>query len=292
MKTYLILVVAILSGCGILNKDPDIVLIETTYSFHFGSKKTQKIEFWVSLPSTLNNRQELLRESFSLKPEEIKEIGGERIAKFMYVLPSSNAKLVIKSEMKIPPNNAFTGLSASESEIKDSLFLKAEPYIEYQDSAFQVYFKELQKEDSSLLIKEIPLYVKQTLNYAGFIEKDLGVLGALAQKKGDCTEFADLSAGLCRASGRPAKVLSGYLINNTEIYFHSWVECLDSNNLWQRLDATISAMNLQPDSLRYVQLSDRRHSEALDGKRIVAYKYWGAPFRLSSNARVIPQDSL
>ena len=67
----------------------------------------------------------------------------------------------------------------------------------------------------------------------------LGALWALNNRRGDCTEQADLFVALCRARGIPARRMSGYLCDRNRrlvpALFHDWAEYYDGNR-WQRVD--------------------------------------------------------
>jgi hypothetical protein len=91
-------------------------------------------------------------------------------------------------------------------------------------------------------------WVGAHLSYAGFIPDDLGASVALAQLRGDCTEYAYLVAALARAMGLPARVLGGFVCEQDmaplAAQYHNWAE-LYVDGAWRLVDAQKGAF-LQP----------------------------------------------
>jgi transglutaminase-like putative cysteine protease len=64
---------------------------------------------------------------------------------------------------------------------------------------------------------------------------------AFARRKGVCQDHAHVFIACCRASGIPARYVSGYLYTgkNNEVASHAWVDCwLDAKRGWLGVDVT------------------------------------------------------
>lgn len=93
-------------------------------------------------------------------------------------------------------------------------------------------------------------WIKDNLQYSGYIKESLGALYALENKKGDCTEYSYLMAALARANGIPARVMSGFVYPDSTVIksedLHNWVEVFIDNK-WQVID---------PQKERFMELED------------------------------------
>jgi transglutaminase-like putative cysteine protease len=73
------------------------------------------------------------------------------------------------------------------------------------------------------------------------VRADIGITRSasdvLKSRVGVCRDYATLFAGLARASGIPAKVVSGIEYLNDGFYYHAWVECWVGE--WVPFDATM-----------------------------------------------------
>ena len=73
------------------------------------------------------------------------------------------------------------------------------------------------------------------------VRADIGITRSasdvLKSRVGVCRDYATLFAGLARASGIPAKVVTGIEYLNDGFYYHAWVECWVGE--WVPFDATM-----------------------------------------------------
>ena len=69
----------------------------------------------------------------------------------------------------------------------------------------------LQAPDPAKTIERVFRWVAGNVRYSGYVGKDRGALYALENKKGDCTEYANLFVALCRANGIAARPIGGYV---------------------------------------------------------------------------------
>ncbi|MCR9248399.1 MAG: transglutaminase-like domain-containing protein [bacterium] len=82
----------------------------------------------------------------------------------------------------------------------------------------------------------------------------LGAKEALAVGYGDCAEHADLLVALCRASGVPARSVSGLASPWGEGPQHAWVEVKTSDERWKVVDPYRQRFD-PDDPVRYVTMS-------------------------------------
>ena len=89
-------------------------------------------------------------------------------------------------------------------------------------------------------VQKAYLWVRQYLEYAGFIAEDQGALSALKTRRGDCSEYAYLMAAISRAAGVPARVMGGFVIPHSALLkaaeYHNWTEVYVDGR-WSVVDA-------------------------------------------------------
>jgi transglutaminase-like putative cysteine protease len=136
-------------------------------------------------------------------------------------------------------------------------WLTSERYIETANPSIQMLAKSLKHAHDSDTAQAIYNWVKQHMNYSGYVADDRGAAYALDKRKGDCTEHAYLTVALARASGIPARMVGGYEIDNNAVLkasdYHNWAE-LYVDGAWRLLD-TQKGRWLAPDqTLRRIPL--------------------------------------
>ncbi|HKI50801.1 MAG TPA: DUF3488 and transglutaminase-like domain-containing protein [Geothermobacteraceae bacterium] len=142
--------------------------------------------------------------------------------------------------------------------------VKAETYLQLpavisprlQDIARQIRQAQASRQARRLKLEEF--FVNQQLTYAssGLQPTKTPVESFLFDsKRGYCEYFASSFALLARLSGIPARLVGGYLGGDynplggyylvTEEMAHVWVEVLDDDNVWQRVDPSRLAINAE-----------------------------------------------
>lgn len=119
-------------------------------------------------------------------------------------------------------------------------WLTAERFIESDDPRIRALAAELRRakpRDTALAIFE---WVQRSLSYAGYLADDMGALQALLQRRGDCTEYADLVVALARANGLPARMVGGFVTDRDLAPrpqdYHNWAEVY-VDGAWRLVDA-------------------------------------------------------
>ncbi|MFA0810693.1 transglutaminase-like domain-containing protein [Microbulbifer epialgicus] len=75
---------------------------------------------------------------------------------------------------------------------------------------------------------EISGWLYRNIKDIGYVAEDRGAQYAVTEKKGDCTEFASAFVALARASDVPARMIGGFMTNNSGRLlaenYHNWAE--------------------------------------------------------------------
>jgi transglutaminase-like putative cysteine protease len=121
-----------------------------------------------------------------------------------------------------------------------SAWLRAERYIEVNDTALHALAAQLRRSTERETALAIYAWVRRNLQYAGYVADDLGALAALVHRRGDCTEYAFLAVALARANGIPARMVGGYFADHSVAPraedYHNWAE-VHVEGAWRLLDA-------------------------------------------------------
>jgi hypothetical protein len=122
-------------------------------------------------------------------------------------------------------------------------FLQSSPFINYDDSRVQELARRAvgDEKDPWAKARRIERWVKQSMRPDNAVP--LGPASDVArQLRGDCRQYALLTAALCRAEGVPARIIVGLLYvekgRRPQMGFHMWTEvCIDGQ--WLGLDGTL-----------------------------------------------------
>ena len=121
-----------------------------------------------------------------------------------------------------------------------AVWLAAERLIESDEPRIRTLANELRRSRPMDTARAIFEWVQRNLSYGGYLADDMGALQALLQRRGDCTEYADLAVALARASGLPARMLGGYVADRDLAPrpqdYHNWAEVY-LDGAWRLVDA-------------------------------------------------------
>lgn len=119
-------------------------------------------------------------------------------------------------------------------------WLAAERYVEIGDPRIRTLAAELRGAEERETARAIYDWIRQHLQYAGYLPDDRGALDALTRRQGDCTEYAYLAVALARANGIPARMVGGYVADRNSVLrakdYHNWAEVY-FDGAWRLLDA-------------------------------------------------------
>jgi hypothetical protein len=257
------------------------VKLDLCYDFSVPGK-TSKIKFIVALPKTMPYRQRIYDITYSPEPSRIFSKNENDYAEFLFVNPKKQLKVEISVKARLFRYDlSIARKKHKENPPKDpnlSNFLKQEAYLEKDAPEVQQIAKTIKGQTQAAVIKNIHNYVINNMEYGGYNPKSLGALKAAQQKKGDCSEYADLFVALCRAKELPARVVSGYTTESTLTPKHAWAEVYFQRYGWVPFDPTWadikykSARQFHYLKSVYIYLTHIRSDEVGYYYR---YSYWG-----------------
>jgi hypothetical protein len=122
---------------------------------------------------------------------------------------------------------------------KHSIWLAKARYLDLDDPAIRELAKQLIRKSPAETSRAIYDWVASEITYAGYIADELGAAVALRDRRGDCTEFADLAVALARSCGLPARSVGGYVsaqdFTPHPTDYHDWAEFY-FDGAWQLVD--------------------------------------------------------
>ena len=250
--------------------------------------QTQRIEFRIVVPQTIENRQNILSVTYSPSPSRVFEQNGNRYAEFVFVEPARRQNVTITVKAELFKYDLLTArLNRREDYPQDDRlddFLKHEKCIEKDHPAIQQIAEGIEGETEIDIVKNIYDHVLDNMEYSTLGRKDWGAVKAVQLGKGDCTEYSDLFVALCRAKGIPARVASGYTVGfGSTSTRHNWAEVYLQEYGWVPFDPTagdvenvlmrgMAFSNLRPV---YIYVSHVRTDPVLRNYNLAAYRYWG-----------------
>lgn len=262
-------------------------------------KKTTRVELDVVIPKTIANRQQIKSITYSLKPAKSYEFEGNSYVQFVVEKPTKT-EITVTVDAEITRDD-FSVASSSKSnrriEKKDDLkkWLIDEKYLEKDAREIREVAKKLLGSSEIETARQTMNFVTSTMQPGAFDNANHGALWALKEKKGDCTEFADLFIALCRANGLPARFCQGYILSEVkegDTPKHDWAEVHFSNYGWVPFDPRhVYGGSAKFDLLRpiYVYLDNTRQNRVLNSYHYFAYTYYGDAPEITGDFKVKPR---
>lgn len=140
-----------------------------------------------------------------------------------------------------------------ESNFDMANWLDAQRYIESTNQEIISLAKTLRGPSARNTARNIYSWAAENISYSGYLSSEMGAAYALRERRGDCTEFADLTAALCRANGIPARTVCGYVVSGDALLrsqdYHNWTEVYVDGG-WNLLDA--QKLTWTPSDCRYI----------------------------------------
>jgi hypothetical protein len=156
--------------------------------------------------------------------------------------PFGTRSILLGTEVRMRPAPVLEPLASPQA------WRGSERLMDLSDPHIRALAATLKQPEPMASARAIYDWVGSHLIYAGFIPDDLGASVALAQLRGDCTEYAYLVAALARAMGLPARVMGGFVCEQDmaplAAQYHNWAE-LYVDGAWRLVDAQKGAF-LQP----------------------------------------------
>ncbi|WP_254513463.1 transglutaminase-like domain-containing protein [Anatilimnocola floriformis] len=246
--------------------------------FEITGEDVELLTLDVLLPKTEARRQKVLAIEYSTEPQVVFEKDGQRYAQFRF--DGVPAKLTVTFDVEIYRYDLATVRSKPQvgKESTESLapWLLHERYLEKDAPFVQNIAKQLRGDDRVAVARACFDHVVKNMQRKPYIEKEVGGLRSLYEKKGDCTEFSDAFITLCRAKGIPARNCTGYLLGPTkdtpkhdwaEVYFeeYGWVPF---DPIYAQFDTPTSFNDLRPI---YLAVERQRRNAVLNLHHFWAY---------------------
>jgi transglutaminase-like putative cysteine protease len=193
-------------------------------------------KFWCYLPAHLPEFQQLGDVKVSMPHRVINDVWGHRVLELSFedfaALGQKVVSITADAELNAEPQKP--------SLADPSQWLGAERFIESDDSRVRKAAVELRRATTTETAQAVYGWVAANVEYAGYLADDLGALHALLERRGDCTEYADLVVAMLRANGIPARMVGGYVVDrDTNLRpqdYHNWAEAYVSS-AWRIVDA-------------------------------------------------------
>ncbi len=271
--------------------------VELNLSYDFAVHgETRRISLIVALPQTMTNRQKILSIKYSPEPTRLFSGNGNRYAEFVFIDPDKQVKVEINIKAELLRYDLFTVRGQLKRNYSESSelenFLKQEKYIEKGHPKIQEIAQSVEGQTEDEIVKKIYNYIADNMKYTVHGRSDWGAVKALQQKKGDCSEYADLFVAICRAKNIPARVATGYTMQYDAVSSkHNWVEVylkdfgwVPFDPSWGDVENTIfrdrAFSRLRPV---YLYLSYVRNDELLRNYQFCAFRYWGGKVKLKDS---------
>lgn len=221
---------------------------QVRYGFSIQNKKgsaCESADLWVYAPVKQTSTQWCRSIETSHPAELIVDELGNQILHFKFedLAPYSIKLVRIKANLQLANKPQPVPVGAHEP------FIQSSPKIE---SSHPDMVKAARRFRGKTVRKKAKMIHGWTIGHitdAGYVRDNRGALFALQQKKGDCTESAQLFAALARASGISARVCGGYVCTaNTKLYpqaYHNWSEFLDGST-WLLSDPNQQRFDKEP----------------------------------------------
>lgn len=257
---------------------------------------------WIRLvaltPESVPDIQKINSVEYSLKPLRYFRFNGYQYAEFMIYNPERVEKLEVKVNAELYRYDLQTAMQdKKKNQLQETglgEFLKEEKYIEKDDPKIRSIAEDITGASEVEIVKNIYNYVLDNMEYLVQGKRDLGAVNALRYKKGDCSEYSDLFAAICRAKNIPARVVTGFSVQpDTKTAKHNWVEVYFTKYGWVPFDPSkgdigIAALKdsrfnvLEP---RYVYYSHLRNDDVLHGYHYCSFTYFGDPVSVTDSVR-------
>ena len=257
--------------------------------------RTFAVRVLVALPQTIPDKQRILGIEFSPEPARVFSRNGNEYAEFVFARPRKRFKVtmsvkaaLLRYDLSVARSKPAAG-AAGQRELEQ--FLKQEDYIESENTLIREIAESLRSRSRERTVEKIYDYVTGNMKYSGYKKKDLGAFYAATNKKGDCSEYADLFVALCRARNIPARVVDGYTSQSQNTPNHAWVEVYFDEYGWVPFDPTFGDAETRGampyDRLRpiYIHISHIRNDNVLGNYHFSWYYYTGEKVKVSDSIK-------
>lgn len=190
----------------------------------------------VHAPVKLTGAQRCVRIETSHPHEWFADSGGNQALKFPLDTFAPYASKIVS----VRANLMLAAAPVALEDPDPKRYAAPGPDLHPDDTAVRQLAFRLKSENIHATAENLYRWVADNIAYSGYSRKKKGGRNALATRRGDCTEFADLFVALARCVDIPARRVSGYLAHGTSVLapagFHDWAEFYE-NGVWRIADA-------------------------------------------------------
>ncbi len=224
----------------------------------------------VMIPETIPGKQQVLNIEYNIKPNTVHKVKSYTMAKWDLSRSEITQNIRITTTLLI---SRFDWLEAQTNPLPINglllePYLRDEPNFRKNNKNIQKKARELKGPTDMETLENIFQFVVDHLEYHVFDWQNRGASKALRQQKGDCTEYSELMISLCRASGIPARIVTGKTLKPSfkrRIGAHNWVEVYIPAYGWVAFDPTHAdgrtSTSFERMENKYVYYSNERHVE-------------------------------
>lgn len=204
--------------------------------FNPGDQTLTGLRYWGYLPMKRGSAQRTASVRTSLPAQLTEDAWGHQVLmlEFDRLLPYARKVVQVTTVVDMQSAPWLEPLDT------DGRWLQPEPLVQIGDPGIRQLALSLARDDKATTSRAIYEWVSGNLEYAGYLEEAMGAVEALKQRRGDCTEYADLVVALARASGIPARRIGGYVVDRDgpvkPADYHDWAE-LHVDGAWRIVDA-------------------------------------------------------
>ena len=216
--------------------DGTLRYVQSSYTLqNTRNKAIEKAEFWTYAPARRTASQQCIRLMTSHPSTLIEDEEGNLILHFIFqdMAPFSSKIVMVQADVWV------TDLAQGVAKNVENRYLETELNIESNSEKIKNIAKLSDHKDRTKAARMHFDWVTRNISREDYSAKDRGALWAVHNKRGDCTEMAQVFTALCRVSQIPARVMGGYICpNNSNLnanQFHNWAEFFDGL-AWQIVD--------------------------------------------------------
>lgn len=234
---YLILFTLILNFLSCVEKK-EFVEVDCIETFSINSKRDHGDFIIARRPQTLKNRQKVVSIKYSKRPSRFFTENGNKVVKINVNKNINEVTIKYRLRLYRYDYGIATEQSRHRNDNKLSMFLQYP-----ENNELLLISKKLKGKTENKTILNTLKFVNNNILYEHQESERSGYEGYVSGY-GDCTEFSDLFAVLCRMNDIPVKMVYGYVVasGNTS---HSWCEVYNSSLGWIPVE-TIPKRNYLP----------------------------------------------
>lgn len=303
-RLLVVVLLALLAGCATVKPRPfpsptpgweGATRMELVWRYHVAAEPgTRKVRFVVLLPQTLPRRQAVSGLAFDPEPTRVYAKGRDLYAEYVLRQPLAETVLTVRTfvELLRPDLQTAAALGPPGEAQVEPAWTAPEEHVESDDPGISEAAATVADGEVPRVVRGLLALVGRHMRYGGFQSRELGARGAFDERRGDCTDYADLFVALCRARGIPARVAKGIVTEfGEDTSKHSWSEAWLGPALgWVAFDPLwIDLGKATADTMKavYLTLSYNRNDPELDGYHDWVYWYWGGRAKVTETLDVL-----